>query len=219
MYIPPDIKKYLKLGDKYYADPNVIVGYLPDRKIEDLTLVIGDYFHLRSGTVIYGGSRIGKYLNTGHNVVIREQNIIGDNLSIWSNSVIDYGCTIGSSVRIHNGVYVAQYTVIEDDVFLAPGVMIANDLHPICTLCMKGPTIKRGARIGINATIMARITIGEYALVGAGANVINDVPSQTFVAGNPARIIKKTDEFSCPFGIVDNPYKDGLDVFLRGKKS
>lgn len=218
MHIPPDIKKYLKLSDKYYADSNVIVGYLPDRKIEDLTLELGDYFHLRSGTVIYGGSRIGKHLNTGHNVVIREQNIIGDNLSIWSNSVIDYGCTIGNSVRIHNNVYVAQYTIIEDDVFLAPGVMIANDLHPICTLCMKGPTIKKGARIGINSTIMARITVGEYALVGAGANVINDVPSHTFVAGNPARIIKKVDEFSCPFGIVDNPYKDGLDVFLRRKK-
>ena len=218
MHIPPETKDYLKIGDNYYADPNVVIGYLPKRKIDDLITTIGDGFYLRTGTIIYAGSHIGKYLQTGHNVIIREQNKIGDNLNIWSNSVIDYGCIIGNSVRIHNNAYIAQYTIIEDDVFLGPGVMTANDPHPICTLCMKGPTIKKGARIGVNATIMSHITIGEYALVGAGSTVINDVPPKTVVVGSPARIIKQVDELNCPFGIVEYPYKDGLDVFTRGIK-
>ena len=55
---------------------------------------------------------------------------IGDDVSIWSNTVVDYGCRIGSRVKIHCNCYVAQYTELEDDVFLAPGVTIANDLYP-----------------------------------------------------------------------------------------
>ncbi|MFB0564262.1 MAG: acyltransferase [Candidatus Aminicenantaceae bacterium] len=218
MYIPEESKEYVKIGDNYYADENVVIGYIPGRKIDDLTIVLGDGFYLRTGTVIYAGSKIGKNLQTGHNVVIREENLIGDGLSIWNNSIIDYGCTIGSRVRIHNNVYVAQYTTIEDDVFLAPGVTIANDPHPICTLCMKGPTIKKGARIGINASLMSHITIGEFALVGAGSTVIKDVPPKTVVAGNPASIIKKIDDLTCPFDLVKHPYLDGYDVYLRGIK-
>lgn len=218
MHIPPETKAYIKIGEDYFADENVVIGYIPGREIEDLTTVIGDGFYLRTGTVIYAGSCVGKNLQTGHNVVIREQNNIGDDLSIWNNSVIDYGCHIGNRVRIHNNVYVAQHTTIEDDVFLAPGVNIANDPHPICTLCMKGPTIKKGARIGVNATLMSHITIGEYALVGAGSAVVEDVPPKAVVVGNPAKVIKNVDDLTCPFGLVENPYLDGLDVYLRGIK-
>src|SRR5438270_11887872 len=95
---------------------------------------------------------------------------------------------------MHSGVYVAQFTVIEDDVFLAPGVMIANDRHPICADCMKGPTIKRGARVGINATLLPEVVIGEGALVGAGAVVTRDVPPGSVVVGNPARIVGRADQ-------------------------
>jgi len=218
MHIPEETKRYVSISENYYADENTVVGYTPGRKIEDLTTVLGDGFHLRTGTVIYAGSKIGRNLQTGHNVVIREQNVIGDDLSIWNNSVIDYGCTIGNRVRIHNNIYVAQYTTIEDDVFLAPGVTIANDPHPICTLCMKGPTIKKGARIGINVSLMSHITVGEFSLVGAGSTVLKDVPPKTVVAGNPARIIIKIDDLSCPFDLVKHPYLDGYDVYLRGIK-
>jgi acetyltransferase-like isoleucine patch superfamily enzyme len=159
-------------------------------------LTIGPHAVVRAFSVIYAGSTIGAHLETGHGVVIREENRIGDGLSIWNNSTIDYDCVIGNGVRIHAGVYVAQFTVIEDDVFLAPGVIIANDTHPICMPCRKGPTIKRGARVGINATLLPEVVIGEEALVGAGAVVTKDVPARAVVVGNPARVINTVDKLT-----------------------
>ncbi|MGD9030877.1 MAG: acyltransferase, partial [Anaerolineae bacterium] len=151
----------------------------------------------------------------GHNVVIREENTIGDGLNIWNSSTIDYGCVIGDSVKIHSNVYVAQFTTLEDDVFLAPGVTIVNDPHPLCGLCMRGPTIKRGARVGANVTLLAHITIGEGVLIGAGSVVTTDIPAHTVAYGNPARPIKAVDELTCPFGLVERPYMNGLDVKAR----
>lgn len=203
------------LGPCHQIDQGVLLGYQTGRRIEVQPTTIGSNARIRSGTVIYTNVCIGDHLETGHNVVIREESSIGHHLSIWNNSTIDYGCVIGNHVRIHTNVYVAQFTVIEDDVFLAPGVTIANDPHPICTLCMSGPTIKRGARIGVNATLLPRITIGEHALVGAGSVVTRDVPDGAVVVGNPARVVKGVDELECPLGIVEKPYLNGQDVHTR----
>jgi acetyltransferase-like isoleucine patch superfamily enzyme len=188
----PDVRDYpahVRLGSPNRIDPMAILGEQPGRAISDPRLSIGPHAVVRSHSVIYAGSHIGANLETGHGVVIREENTIGDRLSIWNHAVIDYGCRIGSGVRIHSLCYVAQFTTIEDDVFLAPGVMIANDRHPICKECMRGPTLQRRARIGINATLLPEIMIGEGALVGAGAVVTRDVPPGAVVAGNPARVI------------------------------
>lgn len=205
-----------RLGPNARLDDGVVLGYPAERPIALAETVIGRDARIRRGTVIYSNVVIGDGLETGHNVVIREQNVIGDGFSIWSGSVVDYGCQIGNQVRVHSNVYIAQHTTIEDDVFLAPGVTIANDPHPICTLCMRGPTIKRGARIGVNATLLPLITIGEGALVGAGSVVTRDVPPGAVVVGNPARIVKQVDELVCPLGIVDRPYVHGKDVRSRG---
>jgi acetyltransferase-like isoleucine patch superfamily enzyme len=152
---------------------------------------------IRAFTTIYAGSTIGSNLETGHGVVIREENQLGDHVSIWNNSTIDYGCVIGNRVRMHCNVYVAQFTTIEDDVFLAPGVMVANDPHPLCSVHLQGPTIKRGARIGINSTLLPGVVIGEDALIGAGANVTKDVPPGAIVVGNPARVIGSVRDIDC----------------------
>lgn len=199
----------VRLGPDHLIDPQVLLGYVPGRRVSDYTLVIGPGARVRSGTVIHAGTIIGARLETGHNVVIREENVIGDDFSIWNNSVVDYGCTIGCRVKVHCNVYVAQFTVIEDDVFLAPGVIVANDPHPGCPFskeCMKGPVIKRGAQIGINATILPFITIGERALIGAGSVVTKDVPPQTVVYGNPARVVNDIHELACTRGYIDRPY-------------
>jgi acetyltransferase-like isoleucine patch superfamily enzyme len=203
------------LGDGYEVEPGVILGYLTGRRIANVALSIGPGARMRSGTVIYAGSAIGAGLETGHNVVIREENTIGDDLSIWNNSTIDYGCTIGDNVKIHCNVYVAQFTTLEDEVFLAPGVIIANDPHPECGLCMCGPTVKRGARIGVNVTLLPHITIGEGALIGAGSVVTSDIPAHSVAYGNPARPLKSVDELPCPFGLVERPYVNGFDVKTR----
>jgi acetyltransferase-like isoleucine patch superfamily enzyme len=119
-------------------------------------------------------------------------------------------------------VYVSQFTVLEDDVFLAPGVMLANDKHPICTTCMKGPVIRRGARVGMNSTILPDVVVGEDALVGAGAVVTRDVPARAIVVGNPARIIGTVDNFDCPYRVspmhaIDNLQQE-LENFIGSYK-
>jgi acetyltransferase-like isoleucine patch superfamily enzyme len=182
------------LGAWNQVHSTAIVGEIPGRQILKRTLTIGHHAIVRAHSVIYAGSTIGTHLETGHGVVIREENQIGDHFSIWNNSTIDYGCVIGNGVRIHCNVYVAQFTTIEDDVFLAPGVMIANDRHPICKDCMRGPTIKKGARVGINATLLPEVVIGAGALVGAGAVVTRDVPAGAVVVGNPARVVGKAKD-------------------------
>ncbi len=189
--------KKVKIGKNSKIDKSVILGLRPGRKIKVVRTIIGSNAVIRSHSVIYSNTKIGNRLQTGHNVVIREQNRIGDNFNIWNNSTVDYGCTIGNNVKIHNNVYVSQYTTIEDDVFLAPGVMIANDPHPLCTKCMKGPTIKKGARVGINATVLPRIVIGENSLIGAGSVVTKNVPKDAVVWGVPARVITKVKDLKC----------------------
>jgi len=204
----------LDLGKDCWIDAEVLLGYQPGRRIELRPVRIGDRARIRAGTVIYASVEIGSGFETGHHVVIREENQIGDDCAIWNSSTIDYGCVLGSRVRVHCNVYVAQYTVLEDDVFLAPGVTIANDPHPICSKCMQGPTIHSGARVGVNATILPHVEIGENALVGAGGVVTADVPPRAVVVGSPARVIGEVDDLECPFDLV-KPYVNGLDVRRR----
>ena len=212
-----DLTDKVLLEAPRHVDDSVILGYETGRRIPDVTLRIGAGAHLRSGTILYAGSTIGAGLETGHNVVIREENLLGDHVGIWGNTVIDYGCRIGNNVKIHTNCYVAQFTVIEDDVFLAPGVSIANDPHPLCAECTAtgGPVIKRGARIGVNVTILPGVTIGEHALVGAGSVVSKDVPAGAVVYGNPARVHKHVDELTCPHDPQGRAYVNGLDRKAR----
>lgn len=202
------LSSLLEIGPDAGLDENVLLGYISGRLSERKTLVIGARARVRSGTVIYEGSTIGDGLETGHGVVIREENRIGSGFHVWNNSCIDYGCWIGNNVRLHNNIYVAQYTTIEDDVFMAPGVMIANDPCPICTHCMKGPTLRRGVRVGVNVTLLPHIEIGEYSLIAAGAVVTRDIPPRSLVVGNPGRVVKTIDQIECFVGVKPRAYPD-----------
>lgn len=198
----------LQLGERAVIDPGAVLGY-PPAKGEAGPLIIGAKARVRQGTVIYSGSNIGGNLDTGHNVIIRERNVIGDNLCIWSNSTIDYGCRIGHNVKIHHNVYVSQFSEIDDDVFLAPGVCLANDMHPGCPdslICMRGPVIERGAQIGIGACVLPKVRIGNYSLIGAGSVVTKDIPPGMVAYGNPARVVGKVEEIVCTNGLRDKPY-------------
>jgi acetyltransferase-like isoleucine patch superfamily enzyme len=172
------------------ADRNVLLDYRGGRAVGS-PLVLGRDARLRSGTVLYSGSRIGDEFQTGHHVVVREDCFIGDDVSLWSNTVVDYSCRIGDRVKIHANCYVAQYTEIMEDAFLAPGVTIANDLYPGLSesaAMMSGPRIGVGAQLGVNVTVLPYVRIGDGCLVGAGSVVTRDLPAGTVAYGNPARV-------------------------------
>lgn len=169
------------------VEPGVVLGHPAHGR--HLPLVLGDGAYLRTGTVLYDGSRIGSGLETGHHVVVREDCELGDDVMIWTGSVVDYGCRLGDRVKIHTNCYVAQYSEIGDDAFLAPGVCLANDLYPgqqASREVMSGPWIGPGAQLGVNVTVLPFVRIGAGALVGAGAVVTRDVRPGAVVYGNPA---------------------------------
>ena len=204
------------------VDAGVVIGYPADRLgAAESELLLGPDPRLRSGTVIYAGSRIGARLATGHHVVIREQNSIGDDVSIWTNSVVDYGCHIGNRVKIHCNCYVAQFTRIDDDAFLAPGVTVANDLYPGTGGSrerMSGPRIGARARIGVNATLLPFVQIGAGALIGSGSVVTRDVPPGAVAYGSPAKVhgdvlgLRDLDDRLTRTGAVANRFRWRRDL-------
>ena len=173
------------IGEGTTVQENVILG-----SAEDGELSIGKDCTIRSGTVIYSGVKIGDNFRSGHNVLIRENTKIGNDVLVGTASVIDGDCKIGNNVSIQTGVYITRYTTIEDGVFLGPLCVTANDKYMKYGAVLKGPFIKQGARIGANATILPGVTIGENAMVGAGAVVNNDVAGEDVVVGNPARSVR-----------------------------
>ncbi len=178
------------------ADPHVLIAYAGSRDTT-AAFLLGRDARLRSGTVLYAGSRIGARLQTGHHVVVREECQIGDDVSIWSNTVVDYGCRIGDRVKIHSNCYIAQYTEILEDAFLAPGVTVANDLYPgqaESARLMSGPRVGAGAQIGVNVTLLPFVRIGDGCLVGAGSVVTRDLPPGTVAYGNPARVRGRVED-------------------------
>jgi len=130
---------------------------------------------------------------------------VGDDSRIGTFVEIQKNAKIGQRCKISSHTFICEGVKIEDDVFIGHGVMFTNDLFPRATTETGAPqteadwqclptTIKRGASIGSNATLLCGITVGERAIVGAGAVVTKDVPAGTIVAGNPARVLRKVAE-------------------------
>jgi len=114
---------------------------------------------------------------------------IGNNCNICASVLIENKVVIGNNVTIKSGVQLWDGVTIDDDVFIGPNVTFTNDLVPRSKMHSKEyerTSIKKGATIGANATIVAGITIGEFALIGAGSVVTKNIPKNTLWYGNPA---------------------------------
>jgi acetyltransferase-like isoleucine patch superfamily enzyme len=151
-----------------------------------------------TGAVVFAGTRIGKRVIVGDQACIRERCEVGDDVVIGRGSLVENDTAIGALTKIQAHAYITAYSTLEDNVFIAPCVATTNDnlmgrterRHEL----IRGPTIRRGARVGGAAVLLPGIEVGEEAFVGAGAVVIRDVPARTVVVGNPARQLREVPD-------------------------
>ena len=188
------------LGEGVKVMENAVVGKQPalsprsTAKREALPPTeIGVGTIVSTGAIVFAGSRIGARVILGDQSCVRERVTIGDDVVLGRGSLVENDTTIGAMTRIQAEVYITAYSTLEEHVFVAPCVVTTNDNLMGRTErrreLMKGPTIRRGARIGGGAVLCPGIEIGEEAFVGAGAVVTKDVPARVIVVGNPARVL------------------------------
>ena len=149
---------------------------------------------------VSNASSIGEGTSVWHQSQIREGASLGENCIISKGVYIDYDVRIGSNVKIQNYVSVFHGVTLEDGVFIGPHVCFTNDLLPRAVnpdgslkrgddWVLSKTLIKEGAGIGANSTIRCGVTVGRWAIVGAGSVVTHDVPDFGLVWGNPARLM------------------------------
>jgi acetyltransferase-like isoleucine patch superfamily enzyme len=157
-------------------------------------LVVGGGTRILAGAVVFAGSRLGEGVIVGDQACVRERCELADEVVIGRGAFVENDVTVGARTKIQANAYVTAYSTLEEDVFIAPCVVTTNDNFMGRTekrhALRKGPTIRRGARIGAGAVLIPGIEIGEEAFVGAGAVVLADVPPRAVVVGNPARQIR-----------------------------
>ena len=189
------------LGDGVAIGPGSVVGKQPTlgrrstAKRDTLDpLEVGEGTAILALAVVFAGTRLGRNVVVGDQACVRERCRIGDEVVIGRGSLVENDVTIGARTRIQANAYVTAYSTLEEDVFIAPGVVTTNDNYMGRTEKrldeMRGPTIRRGARIGGGAVLLPGVEIGEEAFVGAGAVVVRNVAPRTVVVGNPARLLR-----------------------------
>jgi UDP-2-acetamido-3-amino-2,3-dideoxy-glucuronate N-acetyltransferase len=155
-------------------------------------LIMADYF-VHPSSFIDEPCRIGKGVKIWHFSHVMTHSVIGDECNIGQNVMIGSHVVLGRNVKVQNNVSVYEGVICEDDVFLGPSMVFTNVINPRSTVVRKNEfkktLVQKGASIGANATIICGITIGAYAMIGAGAVVTIDVPAFALMAGNPARQI------------------------------
>jgi acetyltransferase-like isoleucine patch superfamily enzyme len=151
-----------------------------------------------TGAIVFAGTRLGARVIVGDQACIRERVTIGDDVVVGRGVLVENDTTIGALTKIQADAYITAYSTLEESVFVAPCVVTTNDNYMGRTEkrheLVKGPTIRRGARVGGGAILCPGVEIGEDAFVGAGAVVTKDVPPRVVVVGSPARVLREVPE-------------------------
>jgi acetyltransferase-like isoleucine patch superfamily enzyme len=159
---------------------------------------VGEAAVISTGAIVFAGTTIGERSIIGDQACVRERCVIGDDVVVGRGSLVENDTTVGARTKIQADAYVTAYSTIEEDVFIAPCVVTTNDnfmgrterRHEL----RKGPTIRRGARVGSGAVLCPGIEVGEEAFVAAGAVVTKDVPTRMVAMGVPARVVRPVAE-------------------------
>lgn len=193
------IYKGSKIGKNTRIDDNTVIGKQPMKAVTSATsegklqppCQLGEDMIIGTSVVIYAGCTVGNKCLVADLASIRENVQIGDKTIIGRGVTVENYCTIGSYCKLESNCYITAYSTLEDYVFIAPGVMTSNDNYagrdPERFKHFRGVTIKRGGRIGVQATILPGKVINEEGFVGAGSVVTKDVGKENIVTGNPAR--------------------------------
>jgi acetyltransferase-like isoleucine patch superfamily enzyme len=156
---------------------------------------LGDGTIVSTGAIVFAGTRVGARVILGDQSCVRERVTIGDDVVVGRGSLIENDTTVGALTKIQADAYITAYSTLEENVFIAPCVVTTNDDYMGRTErrheLVRGPTIRRGARVGGGAVLCPGVEVGEEAFVGAGAVVTKDVPPRTVVVGNPARVLRE----------------------------
>jgi acetyltransferase-like isoleucine patch superfamily enzyme len=190
------------LGEGVQIHDYAVVGKQPAlsprstaRREELPPLELGPGTIVSTGAIVFAGSRIGARVIVGDQACVRERCEVGDDAVIGRGALVENDTTVGALTKIQANAYITAYSTLEDEVFIAPCVITTNDNFMGRTekrhAMRKGPTIRRGARIGGGAVLLPGVEVGEEAFVGAGAVVLKDVPPRAVVVGNPARQIRE----------------------------
>lgn len=192
------IHKGCIIGNNVRIDDNTVIGKEPMRSVNSIfkddkkfePTVLKDGCLIGAGTVIYCGCTIGENVLVADLATVREDVTIGDRTIIGRGTAVENFCKVGSNCKIETNVYITAYSEIEDNVFIAPGVVTSNDNFAARSKerykHFKGVTVKKGGRIGVQATVLPGKVIGEDGFAAAGSVVTKDVEKAVIVAGNPA---------------------------------
>lgn len=181
----------LKIYKKGVYLSSLFISNCVDYKLVGMVINMKEIY-IHPTAEVSAGVSIGTGTRIWNQAQVREGVSIGNNCIIGKNVYIDVDVTIGNRVKIQNNVNVYHGVKIEDDVFLGPSMTFTNDRFPRAfnnNFKVGQTLIKRGASIGANVTVRCDITIGEYAMIGAGSTVTQDVPDYALIVGNPARQI------------------------------
>lgn len=159
------------------------------------------------------GAEIGERTKIWHRSHIRSGSVIGEDCSLGFSVYVDQGVTIGNRCKVQNHVSIFKGVTLEDEILVGPSATFTNDLFPRAQddeWEITETLVRHGASLGANSTIVCGVTVGEWAMVGAGAVVVADVPANALVVGNPARQNGWVCSCGSRIGSSDQPMSDCL---------